>query len=66
MAYHMPAGLQLKSDRIQLVDALRGLALLAIVLLHNLEHYNLFGAPSSSPDWLQTLDRNVTDRADAS
>ena len=61
MSYHMPAGLQLKSDRIQLVDALRGLALLAIVLLHNLEHYNLFGAPASSPDWLQTLDRNVTD-----
>ncbi len=30
-----------KSERLNVVDALRGFALLAIVLLHNLEHYNL-------------------------
>ena len=29
------------SERLGVVDALRGFALLAIVLLHNLEHYNL-------------------------
>ena len=29
------------SERLGVVDALRGFALLAIVLLHNLEHYNV-------------------------
>ena len=33
------------SERLGVVDALRGFALLAIVLLHNLEHYNLFLVP---------------------
>ena len=28
------------TERLGVVDALRGFALLAIVLLHNLEHYN--------------------------
>ena len=32
------------TERLGVVDALRGFALLAIVLLHNLEHYNLFTA----------------------
>ncbi len=30
------------AQRLDVVDALRGFALLAIVLLHNLEHYNIF------------------------
>ena len=33
--------------RLEVVDALRGFALLAIVLLHNLEHYNIFTAQLS-------------------
>ena len=33
------------SERLGVVDALRGFALLAIVLLHNLEHYN--GSPDN-------------------
>lgn len=45
-----------KSDRIELVDALRGFALLAIVLLHNLEHFNLYYFPSGLPQWLKSLD----------
>lgn len=49
------------TQRIELVDSLRGFALLAIVLLHNLEHYNIFGAPAQSPSWLTALDSHVTD-----
>ena len=30
-------------ERLDIVDALRGFALLAIVLIHNLEHYNEIG-----------------------
>lgn len=50
----------LKTNRIDLVDALRGMALLAIVLLHNLEHYNIFGTASREPEWLQRCDSFVT------
>lgn len=53
--------LQQKSNRIDVVDALRGFALLAIVLLHNLEHYNVFSDGLVQPAWLTTLDRWVTD-----
>lgn len=49
------------SSRIEVVDALRGFALLAIVLLHSMEHYNLFYSPEWQPEWLNVLDRNVTE-----
>ncbi len=48
------------NNRLEAVDALRGFALLAIVLLHNLEHYNIFGSPASTPHWLQWLDSTLT------
>lgn len=44
------------SSRLGVVDALRGFALLAIVLLHNLEHYNIYFIPNSQPEWLQIID----------
>lgn len=47
------------SHRLNVVDALRGFALLAIVLLHNLEHYNIYFIPEAQPEWLQTLDKGV-------
>lgn len=47
------------SPRIELVDALRGFALLAIVLLHNLEHYNLYYIPEFYPQWLTVLDEGL-------
>ena len=49
------------SERLGVVDALRGFALLAIVLLHNLEHYNLFFIPENMPAWLQTIDKYAWD-----
>ncbi len=56
----MKSSLQ-SSSRLEVVDALRGFALLAIVLLHNLEHYNIFGDPAGQPLWLENLNRYVTD-----
>ena len=49
------------TQRLEVVDALRGYALLAIVLLHNLEHYNLFLPLEPLPLWLQAIDRQVWD-----
>lgn len=45
-----------KCYRLEAVDALRGFALLAIVLLHNLEHYNIFYGAEPRAEWLQWLD----------
>ena len=49
------------TERLEVVDALRGFALLAIVFLHNLEHFNLYHIPDNLPLWLQTLDKYVWD-----
>lgn len=50
------------TERLGVVDALRGFALLAIVLLHNLEHYNLFlPLEFAVPAWLQTIDKYAWD-----
>ena len=49
------------SSRLAAVDALRGWALFAIVILHCLEHYNLFCIPDGLPVWLQKVDAAVFD-----
>ena len=51
----------LSSKRLDVVDALRGFALLAIVLIHNVEHYNIFCFPEWQPEWLTALDKYVWD-----
>lgn len=51
----------ISTQRLSLVDALRGFALLAIVLLHNLEHYNLYWVPERMPLWLEKVDAFVMD-----
>ena len=51
----------LKNDRIEVVDALRGVALFAIVILHCFEHYNLYYMPDCQPHWLTALDKGVWD-----
>lgn len=38
----MEHGLLAKSPRIEVVDALRGFAVMAIMLLHNIEHFNFY------------------------
>lgn len=49
------------SGRIEVVDALRGFALLAIIILHCIEHYNLFCTPEWQPEWLNRFDSYLTD-----
>ncbi len=47
------------NSRIEVVDALRGLAVMAIVLVHNLEHFIFPVYPESSPEWLNVMDEGV-------
>lgn len=51
----------IRSPRIEVVDALRGFAVMAIILLHNIEHFNLYNFPASSSDFMQSLDKGVWD-----
>ena len=48
-----------KNPRIEVVDALRGFAVMAIILVHNLEHFIFPVYPTDSPDWLHMLDQGV-------
>ena len=49
----------LSSPRLEVVDALRGFALIGIILIHNLEHYNLYCFPENQPAWLDALDKGI-------
>lgn len=48
-----------KTPRIEVVDALRGFAVMAIILVHNLEHFIFPVYPTDSPVWLTILDQGV-------
>lgn len=50
-----------KIPRIEVADALRGFAVLAIILVHNLEHFifPVYPDPASQPGWLNILDEGV-------
>ncbi len=47
------------TKRIQVVDALRGFALVAIMLVHNLEHFEFYFKPEGLPAWLVRFDQAV-------
>ena len=51
--------LKTEKSRIDAVDALRGFAVMAILLVHSLEHFIFPVYPASSPAWLAALDDGV-------
>lgn len=52
-----------KMPRIEVVDALRGFAVMAILLVHSLEHFifPVYPDPADMPGWLNVLDQGVLD-----
>ena len=50
-------------NRLEVVDSLRGFAIMAIMLLHSIEHFNYYVFPSadSQPAWLTALDTHIWD-----
>lgn len=50
-----------KTPRIELVDALRGFAVMAILLVHNVEHFIFPVYPTDSPEWLNIFDKGTFD-----
>lgn len=50
-----------KPNRLTVVDALRGFSIVAIMLLHNIEHFDFYFVPENIPEWLQAIDKIVWD-----
>lgn len=49
------------NKRLQLVDALRGFAIVSIMLLHNIEHFDFYYTPESLPAWMVVVDKWIWD-----
>lgn len=48
-----------KTPRIEVINALRGFAVMAILLVHSLEHFIFPVYPTDSPEWLNILDNGT-------
>lgn len=49
------------SDRVYAIDALRGFAIMGIMLLHNIEHFNFYSFPETTSTFLSSLDKHIWD-----
>lgn len=47
--------------RLHVVDALRGFAIVSIMLLHNIEHFDFYFEPTGLPQWMQAVDGVIWD-----
>jgi uncharacterized protein len=48
-------------SRLHVVDALRGFAIVSIMLLHNIEHFDFYYTPSNLPAWIVPIDKGIWD-----
>jgi len=46
-------------SRLHVVDALRGFAIVSIMLLHNIEHFDFYFTPTGLPDWIIPIDKGI-------
>ena len=51
--------INLKAPRVEVVDALRGFAIMSIMLLHNIEHFDYYYFPEALPEWMKILDKII-------
>jgi uncharacterized protein len=49
------------NSRLHVVDALRGFAIVSILLLHNIEHFDVYIFPTDLPAWMLALDKHIWD-----
>lgn len=48
-------------NRLHVVDALRGFAIVSILLLHNIEHFDLYYKPEGLAWWIERIDQGIWD-----
>lgn len=58
-----PSSSAKRHKRVDVADVLRGFAVMAIILLHSIEHFNFYSFPDTSvqPAWLNFLDKAIWD-----
>jgi uncharacterized protein len=49
------------TSRLDVIDALRGFAIVSIMLLHNIEHFDFYFSPAGLPAWLKIVDKLIWD-----
>ena len=49
------------SGRIDVADVLRGFAVMGIIVLHSIEHYNFYSFPEVSVSWMRFTDKIIWD-----
>lgn len=50
-----------ENKRFYVVDALRGFAIISIMLLHNIEHFDFYYVPENIPEWMASIDTIIWD-----
>ena len=50
-----------ESNRLHVVDALRGFAIVSIMLLHNIEHFDFYYQAENLPHWMPAVDKVIWD-----
>jgi uncharacterized protein len=50
-----------KPQRLDVIDCLRGFAIVSIMLLHNIEHFDLYFRPDGLPAWMAAIDKLIWD-----
>ena len=50
-----------KNSRIQILDVIRGFAIVSIMLLHNIEHFDVYYFSDQLPFWMVPLDKLIWD-----
>jgi uncharacterized protein len=61
LQYFSLKNMNTNDTRLHVVDALRGFALVAIMLLHNFEHFDFYYLPPNLPGWMIRLDKGIWD-----
>ncbi|MRW87379.1 DUF418 domain-containing protein [Pseudoduganella sp. FT26W] len=51
----------INTSRLDVIDALRGFAIVSIMLLHNIEHFDFYFSPAGLPAWLKMVDKLIWD-----
>ena len=51
-----------KNARVEVVDILRGFAIMGIIILHSVEHFNFYRFPATTPfEWMKFTDKAIWD-----
>ncbi len=53
--------MNLNDSRLNVVDALRGFAIVSIMFIHNIEHFDFYYTVPNLPEWMQAVDKSIWD-----